>query len=165
MGVFLVERKRDSNNIVIEIIDDIILKAHNGECRHNLHTESRFMKTLVGLFLIAHGLIHASYLTPKPDDPKYPFDFTKSWFANIVGDASKPLGITLALLVVVCFGLAGLGVLGVPGLESNWELLTTAGAILSTLLLVLFWHPWLALGLVINAVLLYGLHRLNWNWS
>jgi len=123
------------------------------------------MNTFIGLFLAAHGLIHASYLTPKPNDPNYPFDFTKSWFANILGDFSKPIGITLAALVLVCFVLAGLGVMGVGGLDAYWKLLTTAGAVFSTVLLVLFWHPWLALGLVINAVLLYGIYVLNWNWS
>lgn len=122
------------------------------------------MKTLIGLFLIAHGLMHASYLTPKPNDPKYPFDFTKSWFANLIGDFSKPVGMTLVVLVVICFLLAGLGVLGVAGLDSNWKLFTTIGAILSSLLLVLFWHPWLTFGLVINAVLLFGLYKLNWSW-
>lgn len=122
------------------------------------------MKIPISLFLIGHGLIHASYLTPKPDDPKYPFDFTKSWFANLVGDASKPIGVTLALAVVACFVLAGLGVLGVPGLENSWKLFTTVGAVLSSLLLALYWHPWLVLGFVINAVLIYGLYKLNWNW-
>lgn len=122
------------------------------------------MKTLLGLFLIAHGLIHASYLTPKPDDPKYPFSFTESWFAHIAGDASKPIGMILALIVVMSFALAGLGVLGVPGLEASWKIFTTVGAISSLLLLALYWHTWLVLGLVINAVLLYGLYKLNWNW-
>jgi len=122
------------------------------------------MKTLIGLFLIAHGLMHASYLTPKPNDPKYPFDFTKGWLAGLIGDASKPIGVTLAILVVGCFVLAGLGVLGVPGLVGTWKFFTLAGAILSTLLLVLFWHLWLVLGIVINLVLIFGLFVFNWNF-
>lgn len=123
------------------------------------------MKTLIGLFLIAHGLLHASYLTPKPDDPNYPFTFDKSWFAHLVGDVSTPLGIGLTLLVVGSFALAGLGVLGIPGLENTWKLFTTVGAIASTLLLGLFWHPWLILGFVINAVLVYGIYVLNWTFG
>lgn len=127
------------------------------------HRKGVFMKTLIGLFLIAHGLMHASYLTPKPDDPNYPFDFTKSWFANLLGDMSQPIGVILTILVVICFILSGLGVFGVAGLESNWKLFTIAGAVLSSLLLILFWHNWLVLGLVINAVLIYGIYVLNWN--
>lgn len=136
------------------------------KCKHWLLIERRrAMNILIGLFLIAHGLIHASYLTPKPNDPNYPFSFTKSWLANILGSASVPVGTTLALLVVGCFALAGLGILGVPGLDGSWKLFTSMGAVLSSLLLILFWHPWLVLGLVINAVLLYGIYQLKWNWS
>lgn len=119
----------------------------------------------MALFLIAHGLLHASYLTPKPEDPKYPFTFDKSWFANMVGDASTPIGIGLAILVVVSFALAGLGVLGIPGLENSWKQFTAIGAVLSTLLLGLFWHPWLVMGFVINAVLVYGIYVLNWTFG
>jgi len=108
--------------------------------------------------------MHASYLTPKPNDPKYPFDFTKGWFSSLVGDTSKPIGIALAVLVVGCFALAGLGVLGVPGLVGTWKIFTVVGSILSTLLLVLFWHPWLVLGIAINIVLVFGLYVLNWNF-
>lgn len=122
------------------------------------------MKTLIGLFLIAHGLLHVSYLTPKPDDPKYPFAFTKSWFANIVGDISTPIGMTLTLLVVGCFMLTGLGVLGVPGLAGVWREFAVLGALLSVLLLTLYWHPWLVLGFAINALILFGILVLNWEW-
>ena len=124
------------------------------------------MKTLlIGLFLIGHGLIHASYLTPKPDDPKYPFDFTKSWFANILGSFAKPVGITLATLAIFAFVLAGLGVLGFPGLAEIWRLLLGVGAISSLLLLILFWHSWLVLGLIIDTVLLYGVFVQKWRFG
>ncbi|MBL8159266.1 hypothetical protein JNJ66_02310 [Candidatus Saccharibacteria bacterium] len=122
------------------------------------------MHTFIGIFLIAHGLIHASYLTPKPDDPNYPFDYTKGWFAQLAGGLAGPLGLALTLIVVTSFVLAGLGVLSVPGLGGMWKLAATVGAVASTVLLVLYWHPWLVLGLVINAVLLYGLHILQWSW-
>lgn len=122
------------------------------------------MNVFIGLFLIAHGLIHASYMTPKPDDPNYPFDFTKGWFTHLVGSVATPIGMTLAVLAVGCFALAGLGVLGVPGLDHTWKLFVTGGAISSTVLLALFWHPWLILGFVINAVLLYGIYVLHWTW-
>lgn len=73
------------------------------------------MKILFALFFIAHGLVHASYLTPKPDDPKYPFSFEKSWFANLIGSSAKPVGLLLAIITVLSFVVAGLSILGFPG--------------------------------------------------
>jgi hypothetical protein len=122
------------------------------------------MKLLFGLFLIAHGLLHLSYLAPKPDDPSYPFDFSKGWLANVLGEAAKPIGTILAIITATCFVLAGLGVFGFPGLESIWQQLAIGGAAASTVLLGFFWHPWLAAGMLINVVLLYGLIEQNWEW-
>lgn len=123
------------------------------------------MKVLLGLFLMAHGLIHASYLTPKPDDPKYPFSFDKSWFASWAGHASSAIGSTLAALAVACFVLAGLAVLGVPGLKDMWKFFTVTGAISSLLLLVLFWHRWLVLGVVIDIALVAGIYLMHWSFA
>lgn len=120
------------------------------------------MNVLFGLFLIAHGLIHASYLTPKPEDPQYPFSFDKGWFASLAGVAAQPIGIVLVIVTVGAFLLAGLGFLGVPGLVVIWKTLLAIGAVASLLLLSLFWHLWLVLGIVINIVLLYGIFKLHW---
>lgn len=120
------------------------------------------MKVLFGLFLIAHGLVHASYLTPDPNDPRYPFNFDHDWFADLAGSAAKPAAIILTAIAVICFATAGMALLGVPGAATTWKLLILAGAISSTLLLVLFWHPWLVLGIAINLILLYGVLRLGW---
>lgn len=120
------------------------------------------MKILLGLFLIAHGLLHASYLTPKPDDAMYPFSFDKGWFAGIAGSAAKPIGSTLAVIVIISFILAGLSIFGFPGLAGLWKIFTIIGAVSSLLLLALFWHPWLILGILINLLLLYGAVKLRW---
>lgn len=120
------------------------------------------MKILFALFVMAHGLLHASYLTPKPEDPNYPFSFDKGWFASVAGNMAQPIGTLLVAVTVVAFLLAGLGLLGVPGLVGIWKMMLLAGAIASLLLLVLFWHQWLVLGIVINIVLVYGVYKLNW---
>lgn len=120
------------------------------------------MKILLGLFLIAHGLIHASYFTPKPNDPNYPFDFSIGWFTGLVGSNAKYVGIVLAVVTIVSFVLAGLGVLGVPGLAAITNQLAIVGAAASLVLLVLFWHMWLIVGVLINVVLLFGILRLGW---
>jgi len=41
------------------------------------------MRALLGLFLIAHGLIHAAYLVPRPPDAaQWPFDLSRTWLAS-----------------------------------------------------------------------------------
>ena len=123
------------------------------------------MKTIIGLFFIAHGLLHLSYITPKPNDPNYPFDFSKGWFAGLAGDGAKALGTILVALIVISFIAAALGLFGMGGLENIWRHAIAVGAISSTLLLALFWHPWLVMGFVINAVLVYGLYIANWKFG
>ncbi|MCC2631118.1 MAG: hypothetical protein K0S38_927 [Candidatus Paceibacter sp.] len=120
------------------------------------------MKIFYGLFIIAHGLIHASYLTPKPEDPKYPFYFDRGWFGSAVGSMATPIGKILVVLTVIIFALAGLAIIGVPGLVNITKQLLVAGSIASLLVLVLYWHPWLILGVVIDIVLLYGVLNLGW---
>ncbi len=123
------------------------------------------MKILFGMFLVAHALMHASYLTPKPDDPKYPFYFDKSWSAGLLGSAASWVGTSLVVLTLLSFGLAALGYVGVGGLAGAWKELATAGAVMSLTTLVVFWHPWLVLGIAIDLALIYALVQLDWSPS
>ena len=47
------------------------------------------MRILFGLFLLAHGLIHASYVAPSPaataGGPEWPFDMARSWLVTSLG--------------------------------------------------------------------------------
>lgn len=119
------------------------------------------MKVLLGIFLIAHGLVHLSYLMPKPDDPNYPFDFGRGWFASFAGSLAKPVGMLLVCAVTLAFTLGGLGVLGVSALENLADLFLIGGSVLSLLVLVLYWHKWLVLGIIINIAIIWGV--LLWN--
>ncbi len=56
------------------------------------------MKFILGLFLIIHGIIHTGYLTPKPNDPNYPFTFNNGWFVSLVGEPAKIIGKVLAVV-------------------------------------------------------------------
>lgn len=120
------------------------------------------MKILLGAFIIAHGLIHLSYLAPKPEDPKYPFYFDRSWFAHMVGAAAQPIGITLMILTVILLSLAGLGIWGTLGLSAITKELILGGMGTSLLTLLLFWHPWLVLGMMIDIAFLFAILRLDW---
>jgi hypothetical protein len=121
------------------------------------------MNILLGMFFILHGLIHAGYLTPKPDDPNYPFTFEGGWFASLAGASTEVIGYTLASVTVFSFALAGLAVLGVPGLDGVFKWAVVAGSVSSLALMLLFWHTWLILGIAIDLVLLYGVFYSKWS--
>jgi hypothetical protein len=104
------------------------------------------LELATGAFLILHGLVHLGYVSPKPTDPRYPFAPERAWVvsaAHLDAGAAKGLFTALAALVVAAFTLAGIGVLVGAGW---WPVLAGAGAIASLVVLVLGFHPWLALG-------------------
>ncbi len=123
--------------------------------------------TFIALILIAHGLVHTSLAfvpSTLPDGKRAPFwpawwrkETDPAWFTSKLGlsnAAVSALGWQLWLASVVLFTLAGLGLLGVPGLAVAWQILTGAGAVISLTLLVFYWHPWLFLGAVIDLLAL-----------
>lgn len=129
------------------------------------------MKTLFGLLLIAHGLMHA-ILTPAPipNDPESkPGAFftasSRSWLLPRIGLSAPTvrwIGIVLVAMSTLGFVLAGLGVLGVPGLTLVWRTLAIVSSCLSLLLLILFWHPWIIVGALIDVGILFTLVWMKW---
>lgn len=129
------------------------------------------MKILFGLLMIVHGLVHAG-LTPAPipnDSESKPGAFftasSRSWLLPQLGlnaPAVRWIGIVLVALSTLGFVLAGLGVLGVPGLTLVWRTLAIGSSCLSLLLLILFWHPWIIVGALIDVVILYTLVWMKW---
>jgi hypothetical protein len=120
---------------------------------------------LLTLFIIAHGLIHLSYLTPAPQEADgWPFHIKHSWLLSPLGfdSITRPVGLFLSILTALAFVLSGLGLLGIPGLNGLWQTSLLVGAAASVVLLVLFWDRKLILGLVIDAVLVVAL---LWNQS
>ena len=105
------------------------------------------VRVVAGNLLIAHGAVHALYLAPAPDDPKYPFTFESSW---LPGPARRPVAIALIAATVIAFILLALAVWGVPGLTGAWPVLTIVASALSLALLITFWHTWLVFGVAID---------------
>lgn len=120
------------------------------------------MKLLLAAFIAAHALIHASYLTPAPSrtagGPEWPFELTRSWLVTalqIDPGVVRLLGVSLASLTVVLVLAAALATAGwIPA--GMWPALTLAGAVASLLTLGLFFHPWLILGVAIDAALVWA---------
>jgi hypothetical protein len=125
------------------------------------------MKLLVALFLLGHGLIHASWLSPAPataGGPQWPFAFADSWLVTHLGLDIGPvrvLGVALVLATIVLLGGAAFATLGwLP--TSWWPAFVVGGSVLSLAVLVLFFHPWLVLGMAIDVVLLWAVLLNGW---
>lgn len=125
------------------------------------------MRYLFALFLLAHGLIHGLWLTPKPADnggKPWPFDLSTSRLLSPMG-ASEPtlrvLGTGLVAIVVVAFVLSALGAAGVPGLVSAWAPITVFASVASIILTAVFWNPQLPIGVLIDVALIVSIIG-NW---
>ena len=132
------------------------------------------LRIFIAIFLIAHGLVHYSLTyvpTPKPGELRTPFwpswsrtDTDPAWLVSKMGLSNNVvcgLGSALWLLTVAGFALAGLGLLGVPGLNQIWQGTAILGVAASLILLVFYWHPWLIAGVLINLAVFGGL-ALHW---
>jgi hypothetical protein len=103
------------------------------------------VNVLLGLLLIAHGLVHlAVWLAPPADGA--PFDPGRSW---LIGDARGParrLAGAACVLFVVAGLLVSLGLSGGPGVAA-------AGAVVSLVLVALTFNRWLSGAVAINVAI------------
>ena len=127
------------------------------------------MKFLLGAFLIGHALVHASYLSPAPprtaDGPEWPFEMARSWLVTVAGlDPAlvRTLGTAMVLATIALLVGAGLSTVGWLVPSEWWMSLVVGGAVASALTLAVFFHPWIALGLVIDAALLWAALGTGW---
>lgn len=118
------------------------------------------MTAFAALFLAAHGLLHASYLSPAPrtaGGPDWPFELSASWLVTRLGLPRAPvraLGVALVATTVVVFGAAALATIGWGVPHAWWSFLVVGGAAVSLVTLALYFHPWLVVGLAIDVALL-----------
>jgi hypothetical protein len=120
----------------------------------------------LGVFLIAHGLIHILWVIPAPDDEKWPFSITESTvLVRAPESALKAIGWIGVVIATTTFVLAGIGVLGVPGLVATWSLFAVAGALASLLMIGLFWNKSFVVGLAIDVVILLAIYSGWLEWA
>ena len=110
------------------------------------------IRAVVGLLLIAHGLVHLLYVSGEADDAGYAFTLKESWLVPVA--ARHTIGVVLMAATVAAFALVGLAVWGVPFLSGHWPVLTVVAAALSLLLLVAFFDVRLVVGLAIDLSLI-----------
>ncbi|MGA7270045.1 MAG: hypothetical protein WB239_03130 [Acidimicrobiia bacterium] len=106
------------------------------------------LRIVIGVLLIAHGLVHLLYLTD--DVPE--FSLEGSWL--IPASASRPVAMVLMWTTVAGFALLGLAVWGVPGLVDVWPGIAIVASVLSLVLLTAFWSWSLVFGVLIDVALI-----------
>jgi hypothetical protein len=119
-------------------------------------------RLLFAAFLLAHGAIHACFLSRRPppsaDGPEWPFELGRSWVLTPLGlrpESTRVVGTALVAATIAAFALAALSTTGVMA-TGLWAPALAAGAVASLALLVLFFQPWLALGVLIDLGLLWS---------
>jgi hypothetical protein len=129
---------------------------------------------LFALFLIAHGLVHFILtMVPAPAPGAMRTPFFPSWWRSAVDPAwpvnrlgldergIRLLGSALWVIVVAGYTLAGLVLFFAPGQAALWQGLTAGASFISLVFLVLYWHPWLPVGVLIDLLLLASI-LLGW---
>jgi len=126
-------------------------------------------RLLFAAFLLAHGAIHVSFLSPRPPatagGPTWPFELDRSWALTPLGvhaETTHLLGTALVAATIATFALAALATAGfIP--TALWGPASVAGAVSSVALLVLFFQPWLSLGVLIDLGLLWAVLVAGWS--
>ena len=115
---------------------------------------------IVAAFVFIHGAIHLSYLAPRPPvtagGPPWPFTLDQSWVLSrfdVSPHLTRVLGLALTAVTFAALTSAAMSITGVIPTEL-WPPAVALGAGTSLALLVLFFHPWLVLGVVIDVGLL-----------
>lgn len=125
------------------------------------------IRILLVVFLLAHGWIHLSLSqvpVPQPGALRTPFfpawwraALDPSWPVSKVGlspNVTITVGWVLWLSVTVLYVLSGLALLVAPSSTALWQGGVVIASILSLVLLALYWHPWLPIGILIDLALL-----------
>lgn len=127
------------------------------------------VRLLLVAFLLAHAAIHVSFLTRRPPatagGPAWPFELERSWALSPLGiqpEVTRLLGVALVAATIAGFALAAGAVVGfLP--SGLWAPVTAAGAVASLALLLIFFNPWFALGVLIDIGLLWAVLVAEWS--
>jgi hypothetical protein len=106
------------------------------------------LRVLVGLFLVAHGLVTFG-IWAAPVTEKAPFNPSHSW---LLGDA-RTLAVALALVAAAAVVVTGGGFLAQ---QDWWAAAAVAAGAGAVALMALYFTPWLSAGILISVVILYA---------
>jgi hypothetical protein len=129
------------------------------------------LQFLYGIFIILHGLVHLWYVTLAqrwvPFEPDMGWTGNSWLLTNLIGDSTtRLLATVLYSLATIVFVIGGIGVFA----NTNWwPTMVGAGAIASSIGILLFWDGSFGLlvqkgllGLMLNLAVLVALFIFNW---
>jgi len=121
-------------------------------------------RLLLGGFFVAHGLVHAAVWAIPPKEGGMPFDPKHSWALSALGlgQSARSLAVTSAVLATAAFVVVGIGVWAGQGW---WRPLAIGSAAGSFALMVLYFHPWLSMGVLLDVGILSALVWTTWPWA
>jgi len=111
--------------------------------------------TLLAVFLVLHGLLHLGIWIPRPKpDAPAPFVPDRSALltaAAVPRTAAHALSVTLAAVTAAAFVAAGVAI----AFDAAWSVpLAVAAALTGLALKLLFFHPWLIIGVLLDLTVL-----------
>ncbi|MER7172168.1 hypothetical protein [Streptomyces mesophilus] len=116
---------------------------------------------LFAAFLIAHGLIHLPvWAPPGPahEGSRPPFDARHSWALAVAGLPQARAGrvsIGLASVAAMLYVIAGAA--AASG-AADWPTAAVSAAVVGLALKILWFHPWLSLGVLLDAGVLLAVY-------
>lgn len=111
------------------------------------------MTALLVAFLLAHGFVHLAVWLPRPaeDAPFSPDHSAVLTAGHVPAATARALAIALAAGTAATYVLAAAAV----GVEAGWApAAAAAAALLGLLLKVLYFNPWLLLGIALDGLVL-----------
>ena len=128
-----------------------------------------FLRILVGVLLLLHGLIHGVLaVIPNPNAAQpVAATFFSAWAGpwltgRLSGGTLKTIAIALAVIAGVGFFLAGLAMFDRLLPHDWWRTLAIASSVVSLVLCVLFWNSYLIVGPVVAVGIIVALGFVHW---
>jgi hypothetical protein len=112
------------------------------------------VRIVFGALLLGHGLVHLAWFAPLPPDDAFPFRWDSPMFPDVSPSTMRRVMTPAILLLVAAFTVAALGMWGVAGLSSVWSAAAILGALVSTVVMAVLWHPWFVTGPFVNLLIL-----------
>jgi len=129
------------------------------------------IKTIFGIFLVLHGLVHLLYLGQSARFFELQPGMTwpaGSWaFSKLIGDkAARTLASILCILAALGFVIGAVGLLSS---QSWWRMAVVVPVVLSTVLYILFWNGHLqhldnqgGVGVLLDVAILIAVLAFRW---
>jgi hypothetical protein len=128
-----------------------------------------FLRVLIGVLLVLHGVIHGILaMLPNPSAAKpvaatFFSEWASPWLRGMLsGSALQILATVLAAIAGVGFLAAGLAMFDILLPHDWWRALAIASSVVSLILCVLFWNTYLIVGPVVAIGIIVVVGLIQW---